>query len=770
MPGIWSINSLYNNNIKKVSSKLTFEVGERFSARVVNRDESKKEVLLKLLDGWQFPATLEEPLEVPIDGILRFQIEGYENGKLKIKLIKSNIREEDSKESSLESIIEETGMDKTDINILEKMVKHGMPLTKENISKMKTILDFKEKISSNPEEEDQFIDIYLQSKNIDKNSEEAKNIKNELKKFFSTLKNTNEDDIFTLVENNVEVNKENIESFNKVFKDSLGLYNKLKEVRELIDTAIYESKTENEKVELEVVPKDIENEANKDKIEKVINRGEIELEDIEKLFKDIVKQNLKMDVSLQEKLLNNLKDILNKSDEKTLLNLIKAQLEKGTEIDDILKDLLQGNLTNEKSDILKDIVRVSQEVFLDTKEKIKDSVRSLLQDLIITDNEISEIAKSIEMTTESEGIKTLKENINLLSNRIDSVTNFNSEVEKYKSYDNMISNKKAGSVVELLKTLAKDADVIKYIADDIISDKKFNFNMEDFNGIMRKLNTISDEDILKEIKSEVFNRTGNSDIINNITKEDINKAFKTLLGKDLDITSKEAERIISSIKAFVKQEALNSNIEQLNNQIKQITSNLEPKINNQEILSKTSQELVKEQLSEKVNLLKNILNDLLGDNLESKPEIYEKALNFIKNNINDMKVFNTISNQYYYLDLPINMNNNEYPCKLIIKDERNKGKKIDSQNVKLVVSVNTINLGMVDAYIKVKNRQMDIEMNCDGKWMTVLEAGKSKLMGVLYTLGYDVFVAVKERKVEADITNCREFFNDNDISTVDIKV
>lgn len=770
MPGIWSINSLYNNNIKKVSSKLTFEVGERFSARVVNRDESKKEVLLKLLDGWQFPATLEEPLEVPIDGILRFQIEGYENGKLKIKLIKSNIREEDSKESSLESIIEETGMDKKDINILEKMVKHGMPLTKENISKMKTMLDFKEKISSNPEEEDQFIDIYLQSKSIDKNSEEAKNIKNELKKFFSTLKNTNEDDIFTLVENNVEVNKENIESFNKVFKDSLGLYNKLKKVRELIDTATYESKTENEKVELEVVPKDIENEANKDKIEKAINRGEIELEDIEKLFKDIVKQNLKMDVSLQEKLLNNLKDILNKSDEKTLLNLIKAQLEKGTEIDDILKDLLQGNLNNEKSDILKDIVRVSQEVFLDTKERIKDSVRSLLQDLILTDNEISGIAKSIEMTTESEGIKTLKENINLLSNRIDSVTNFNSEVEKYKSYDNIISNKKAGSVVELLKTLAKDADVIKYIADDIISDKKFNFNMEDFNGIMRKLNTISDEDILKEIKSEVFNRTGNSDIINNVTKEDINKAFKILLGKDLDITSKEAERIISSIKAFVKQEALNSNIEQLNNQIKQITSNLEPKINEQEILNKTSQQLVKEQLSEKINLLKDILSDLLGDNLESKPEIYEKALNFIKNNINDMKIFNTISNQYYYLDLPINMNNNEYPCKLIIKDERNKGKKIDSQNVKLVVSVNTINLGMVDAYIKVKNRQMDIEMNCNGKGMTVLEAGKSKLMGALYTLGYDVFVAVKERKVEADITNCREFFNDNDISTVDIKV
>lgn len=770
MPGIWNINGLYNNNIKKVSSKLTFEVGERFSARVVNRDESKKEVLLKLLDGWQFPATLEEPLEVPIDGILRFQIEGYENGKLKIKLIKSNANEEDSKESSLESIIEETGIDKKDINILEKMVKHGMPLTRENISKMKTILDFKEKILSNPEEEDQFIDLYLQSKNIDKNSKQAKDIKNELKKFFSTLKNTSEDDVFTLIENGIEVNKENLESFNKIFKGSLGLYNELKKLKDLIDTSVYENKTENEKAELEVVPKEIENEVSEDKIDKVINRGELDLEDIEKLFKDIVKQNLKMDVLSQEKLLNNLKDILNKADEKTLLNLIKAQLEKGTEIDDILKDLVQGNLTNEKSDILKDIVRVSQDIFLDTKDKIKDSVRSLLQDFILTDNEISEIAKSIEMTTESEGIRTLKENINLLSNRIDSVTNFNSEVGKYKSYDNIISNKKAGSVVELLKTLAKDADVIKYIADDIISDKKFNFNMEEFNGIMRKLNTISDEDILKEIKTGVFSRTGSSDIVNSVTKEDINKAFKNLLGKDLDITSKEAERIISSIKAFVKQEALTSNIEQLNNQIKQVSSNLESKINEQGVLNKTSQELVKEQLDAKINLLKDLISDLLGDTLESKPEIYEKALTFIKNNINDMKVFNTISNQYYYLDLPLNIHNNEYPCKLIIKDERNKGKKVDSQNVKLVVNVNTINLGIVDAYIRVKNRQMDIEMNCEERWIKALDAGKSKLIEALGTLGYDIFVAVKKKKVEVNITNCREFFNDNDISAVDIKV
>ena len=59
-------------------------------------------------------------------------------------------------------------------------------------------------------------------------------------------------------------------------------------------------------------------------------------------------------------------------------------------------------------------------------------------------------------------------------------------------------------------------------------------------------------------------------------------------------------------------------------------------------------------------------------------------------------MFNTISNEYYYLDVPINREMTEYPCKLIIKDNRKDGKKIDRTDVKIVVTVKTVNLGVVD--------------------------------------------------------------------------
>ena len=87
-------------------------------------------------------------------------------------------------------------------------------------------------------------------------------------------------------------------------------------------------------------------------------------------------------------------------------------------------------------------------------------------------------------------------------------------------------------------------------------------------------------------------------------------------------------------------------------------------------------------------------------------------------------MFNSISEQYYYLDLPINVKENEYQCKIIIKDDRKKGKKIDSKNVKIATSVKTINMGTVDPYIKINNNNMNIDINCDKFWVKVLDIGK----------------------------------------------
>ena len=59
MPGIYNVNNGYANNNKKISSKLTFEVGEKFTGRVVDKGDGK-DITIRLSDGWQFIAETDD--------------------------------------------------------------------------------------------------------------------------------------------------------------------------------------------------------------------------------------------------------------------------------------------------------------------------------------------------------------------------------------------------------------------------------------------------------------------------------------------------------------------------------------------------------------------------------------------------------------------------------------------------------------------------------------------------------------------------------------
>ena len=216
MPGIWNVNNGYNVNTK-VSSKLTFEVGERFTGRVVAKGDGK-DVTIKLSDGWQFTAELDGNVNLDDIKLVKFQVDGFENGKLKLKLAQGTAEEETIGDENFQEVIEKEGLSKEDIDILKKMVKHNIPLTRENINEIKGLIQFNEKMASNPKEIDAFIQTYLQSKDIPANSEEGQAVKEMLTKFLGEFKNMKSDDILAFVENKLDFSEENINSFNKLFK------------------------------------------------------------------------------------------------------------------------------------------------------------------------------------------------------------------------------------------------------------------------------------------------------------------------------------------------------------------------------------------------------------------------------------------------------------------------------------------------------------------------------------------------------------------------
>lgn len=602
LAGIWNINSTYNVNNKRIATKLSFEIGEKFLARVINIDRVSQSILLKLLDGWQFSANIENPEKVLQDELLRFQVDGFEDGKVKLKIVSEEKDSSGTYKDAVQLFIKEKGLNlnSEDYGLIENMIKHDIPLTDENISDIKTLMKFMEKLQSNPEEKDVFIQKYLLSKNIGTNSNEGKMITNTLKNFFDKLGDVNSRDIFTLIENNIDLNKANIDSFENVFKKSSTIYNEIK------------------------------------------NMGS----ELNKNIADSIKSGNILESG------NDYTDILQKNIEKTFGDGGKSEV------------AAVKNNTDDNPNINEDI---NQKDIEDSGVKNNSKTQAK--------NEISEVVKNIlDNSATKDGIKNIAK-----------------EIGKQ-------TNSKAEDVENIIKKVINEENNISN------NDEKTAVENQDLN--------VNNEDNKQNVKNNISNII--KDIFSN----------STLKAKQYGISKDTIDNITNQIK-----DQINSKTEEMTDIIKQAISQTDDK-----------------SAQKSVNIM-----------------------NMLNNNINDFKIFNTVSNSYYYMDLPLKFENRDYGCKLIIKDERKKGKKIDSSNVKIATSVNTDNMGVVDAYLTVKNRNMDIDIKSDKMWVNVLKKYDKKILESLSELGYNINVQFNEKKQEMNISNCRDFFQDSEFGIINTR-
>lgn len=670
MPAIWNVSNINNTNNKKISSKLTFDVGEKFSGRII-KSNGTNDVTIKMLDGWQFDAKLDDKLENVQSDIVKFEVEGFDDGKLKLKLVAEEENGSKGNNDVLGSFLEEEGLSKEDKILLSNMLKHNMVASKENIFKMKNIISFQNKMNNNEGEVNAFIEKYLLSKGIAVGSEKANNVANILKDFFKEFSKLNEADIFMFMENNIDFTKESIESYIKLFKEDGSLYKDIKNLSQNIKDTILKNNSE--------------------------NIG--------------VKENLNIK---DQNINNNAKDI-NKNEGK-VVSSGNSEVNKGSEA---------INLSN-----------TDKEINLD-----KNSMANVVRNI----------------------------------------------------YGASSSNKV--SVLQLLKTLApNNADIIKNTFIDVLSNKpEFQNNIS--KEALSKLNSLKDSDILSFIKSNIEE---NGIELNQMNKAHMEEGLSRYFNKEIKLTDNEFHKIEQNIKYVLannsngKEGNLNlektvkielnpkevidsSNIDNTDDTLQKIQNTSLGDKNIKSLVSElvkelNSHEIVKAQIKEKGDEIKNIIKDIMSNINKDGSEISDKLYQVIKNNISDFKMFNTVSNEYYYMALPLNIKQEEYPCKLIVKDDRKQGKKIDSSNVKMVVSVETKRIGMVDAYLTVKDKSIDVDLKSDGEFVNILDSGKNKLEMALQGLGFNPNVHVSEKINKVDLTNCREFFNDNSILAIDRKV
>lgn len=243
MSGIWKINMVQNLTTKQDFNKLSFKRDDSFVARALKLDGSSSEIIIKLLDGRTFPAKVEGVINEPLENYLfKFIVEGFEEGKLKLKLLEANMDNQNIREGNEEkSLFDELKarvnfpIEKEDITIVKTMLKYNVPINEENFNEVKTITDFINKIKGSPEEGEKFINKFLSAKGIDGSSEKGIDIKNKLTSFFNEVKKLDLNSLLMMKESNISITESNIKSFINVATSQFDLFNEVTEAKTVLD-------------------------------------------------------------------------------------------------------------------------------------------------------------------------------------------------------------------------------------------------------------------------------------------------------------------------------------------------------------------------------------------------------------------------------------------------------------------------------------------------------------------------------------------------------
>jgi len=600
--------------IQKIGFKgnYDFKQGDTLKGIVVKHDAESNEVTIKLTNGMEIEAEIQGDVELK-GGILKFEVTEFKDNTLFLKLSDNKadvIQGEASKKITDEimNFIIKEGLKKEDYNMLKAMVKYNIPLTRENITTVKSVLEFSGKMNNNPQEIKSFINTYLNSRDIVVNSREGLQIAQKLYEFFKAFSKADLQEVLLFLENNIEFTKENLDSFNKLFNSENTMEKVIDAVNEEIGKAIA--------IEEELLSENT--------MEKVIDAVNEEIGKVIAIEEELLSENT-VEQSLKQITLKNGDEYTGKG--------------KGTEVG----KTIMATLVKESS----------------KSHSINDNiVKDIIKNHSITDDDAKEIIKLMKNDSNYVMSKeTLKENI----------------------------LKHTGREVVLNDVEAKSLEAI--INKEVIKDKDINFIKSLFNNIESKQISVAKELESNDIRENIFNISKN-------------------LAKNVTEKSEGAKEVI-----------------------------------------------------------RNIISSLKESNGNST-----QILNIMKSSINDLKLFNKINDQYYCLDIPVNFKENEYPCKLIIKDDRKNGKVIDSTNFKVAVSVKTVKLGTVDALLDVKNRNIDIQLKCDKNVMNLFVISKDKLKDIVESSGFSTKIEVVERTEKLQLLSCREFFNDNNIAVVDITV
>lgn len=497
---------------------------------------------------------------------------------------------------------------------------------------------------------------------------------------------------------------------------------------------------EDGKLILKLIQEQLSQHGDKDGIEEFLKNNNMNLN---KEDYSLLREMIKHEIPLTKEnitYMKNMDNLMNKihSEEYTENFIYKYISSKGISVDSAegneIKDLLRGFFSSLEKLDLEDILILYENNIDISKENI--------------DGFINVFKGSKDIFTLLKGLqeKGLQESVG---------TTENNDKEK------LVGNNSKETVQIEVKS-----DNIEYKSQEKTASTENNIKNNTKNNMQNSTDNNTEKNTENNTQNDVENSTENS--IRKGMGKNVEKNIENS-GKNLEVSS-ENDSGNNKNNNINNEKGIESNIKNNiqksgENKIKNVPENAA-----EDISLKDLHKEVKNQVELKTNEMKNIIKDLLDNIIKSDSKSYPKVMEMLKDNISNFKIFNSLSNEYYYLDLPINIRDNVYPCKLVIKDGREKGKVIDTKNVKIATSIKTMNMGVVDTFIRVDNSIMNVEIKCQRNWVKIVEKNKDKLLEMLSDSLYNIYIKVSEKEEEFNLSNCREFFGDSGLNKLNVKV
>jgi len=615
-----------------------------------------------------------------------------------------------------------------------------------------------------------------------------------------------QDIIISLEQNNVEINKDTIDTIHDVFSK---LYN----LRDIADEDVAKSLQIDDNVSIDTLYN----------VKNFISTSYISSSNVSYSQKTEIPTDKQLE-AMEDEILNTLKDMGFTSEE---ISIAHAILKQGKEINkqDILEiKEIRDDLSALQKLLDKDIAAMLIKSDIDISSmdirQLLNEVNSIIQSMediataVFTEKE-NEMAISLLDAIKQINSNTILSNISVKS--ILSLSNTNNDLynklfgdglnNNFVSYENSISLK-ASIVLNKIESI--DFNLIDHRNDNIslnyIADKNSIFKQNFDNEIkLEKLNYQTNYtqsiDIKVEINSHYQYLRANMratnviqmlndnidpmstdirtlsnivsvqnakqkeifDIFNSMEKRDVNFAVSNIISNNQSPTLQNVKKSINIYKNEDNYiDILDKIIEDSDkyefNDVSRIVKNIQRHLENQK--NKTKDEL-RENIQ---NIFQELSNLESAINSDKKPE---KSIlqNHIKNLSENIRQSQKLSQNNDMLQIPFYMNGESNNANVFAKNNKAKKGKINPDDMSVLIDLNTKNLGKMGFFIKVENKKLSIKISGNDDSMKKIKSDVLSLDKNLSSLGYNIdFIDISSPEENAKLS----FVEDNNSTSGNI--